>query len=120
MNIASPHQHVKTKNAKKPHSTAHRVQNNLAYRLQQDSPVPYAHFNTGSRRNPGRNDGFTWKGNSFNDTDYSYFVTSTKCCYSCEQSERIYNQEAQVRRPRTTVISLADVPMKVRKPKRRA
>ncbi|KAF9652269.1 hypothetical protein BDM02DRAFT_2899345 [Thelephora ganbajun] len=159
MSIATPRQHSKPKNSKKPRltpkqcrevtdhwktsvgtdqakilvreyiapgrlpsakETAYRVHNDFTYRLQQDYSVSYAHSNTGGRRNPGRGDGQTWNGDSFIcagqvDSDYSNvdpFIES--CMMNCGD---YCDQEST--RPRTIEISLADVPMKVRKPKQR-
>ena len=105
---------------------AYRAHNELPHRLQREYTVSSTHSNTGGRRNPGRGDGQTWNGDSFIcasqiDPDYSNVDPSIdRSMMSCDDyDERDYcDQEAT--RPRTIEISLADVPMKVRKPKQRA
>ena len=91
-----------------------------AYRLHRDRSVPSAHPNAGCRRNPGRNDGLTWNGASFvcvdQIGDYSDSDPFSDVCPVCEEE---YQKEASTRRPRTIEISLAEIPMKVSKPKTR-
>ena len=100
--------------------TACRVQNDLTHRFQQDWSVLSTH-STGRHRNPRRNGGLTHTGASFvsaGQTDLDFpnvdpFVDSRVVC----DGQEFYDQDT---RPRTIEISLADVPMKVRKPKQRA
>ena len=106
--------------------TAFRIQNDLPRRVQREYSVSAAHSDTGGRRNPGRGDGQTWNGDSFVcasqiDPDYSNVDPSIDrhmMNWGDYDEGDHYNQETV--RPRTIEISLADVPMKVRKPKQRA
>ena len=104
----------------------YRLHNELPHRLQREYAVSSAHSDTGGRRNPGRGDGQTWNGDSFIcagriDPDYSNVDPSIDrhmMDWGDHDERDHYDQEAT--RPRTIEISLADVPMKVRKPKQRA
>jgi len=105
--------------------TVYRIHNEIPRHLQREHSVPSAHSNTGGRRNPGRGDGQTWNGDSFIcagqvDSDYSsvnpfldHHMVNSGDHDECD----CYEEESN--RPRTIKISLADVPMKVRKPKQR-
>ena len=102
--------------------STYRLHNELPHRLQREYAVSSAHSDTGGRRNPGRGDGQTWNGDSFIcasqvDSDYSNVDPSIDR-YMMSYDEHDYCDQ-EVMRPRTIEISLADVPMKVRKPKQR-
>lgn len=95
--------------------TVYRVQNDLTHRFQQDWSVLSTH-STGRHRNPRRNAGLAHNGVSFTsagqaDSDnVDPFVNS---CVVCDEDDE------DVARPRTIEISLADVPIRVRKPRQR-
>ena len=109
----------------KAKETALRAHNELPHRLQREYSVSSAHSETGGRRNPGRGDGQSWNGDAFIcashvDQDHSNVDPSIDRYMMDwgDHDERDYC-EREVVRPRTIEISLADVPMKVRKPKQR-
>jgi len=96
----------------------HHVKANLAHHLDQESAVSSAHSKTGGRRNPGRNDGLTWNGDSFicadrihTDWDYSGLDPLAELCPICEEE---YEREVEANPPRMIEISLADIPAKAR------
>lgn len=103
--------------AKEP---AYRVQNDLTQRFQQDWSVLATH-STGRHRNSRRNGGLANHGVSLVsagqiDLDYSNIDPFVESCVVCDEQE-CYDQKHV--RPPTIEISLADVPMRVRKPKQR-
>jgi hypothetical protein len=105
--------------------TAYRAHNELPHRLQRDYSASSAHSNTGGRRNPGRGDGQTWNGDSFicagqidqDESNVDPSIDRYMVNRGDYDEDDYYGQEAMP--PRAIEISLADVPMKVRKPKQR-
>jgi len=96
--------------------TAYRVQNDLTHRFQQDWSVLSTH-STGRHRNPRRNGGLTYNGVPLIcagqvDSDYSGVDPFVESCV-------IRDEQEYYTRPQTIEISLADVPMKIRRPKQR-
>jgi len=99
----------------------YRLHNMIPHHVQRAYSV-----STGGRRNPGRGDGQTWNSDSFIcpgqiDPDCSEIDPSIdSCVVDCGGDDECDYYDQEVTRPRTIEISLADVPMKVRKPKQRA
>jgi len=110
-------------NATRLHSakeTTYRVQNDLTQRLQQDWSVLATH-STGRHRNQRRNGGLAYNSVPLIcagqiDVDCSNVDPFVDSCVICDEQE--HNDQKDTR-PRTIEISLADVPMKVRKPRQR-
>jgi len=104
---------------------AYHLHTDLPRQLHREYSVSSAHSNTGGRRNPGRGDGQTWNGDSFICADQidSYCSNIDPFIDYRTMNSRDYDEcdccEQATERPRTIEISLADVPMKVRKPKQR-
>jgi len=105
--------------------SAYRIHTDIPRHLQREYSVSSAHSDTGGRRNPGRGDGQTWNGDSFicagqvdlEDRAVDPFLDHhTLDSGDCDEYHCF---EREIERPRTMEISLADVPMRVRKPKQR-
>ena len=104
---------------------AHHIHNDLPRRVQREYSLASAHSNTGGRRNPGRRDGRAWNGDSFicpgqvdlDNPSVDPFMDS--CTINVGDFDDCDYRNLEVTGPRTVEISLADVPMKVCKPKRR-
>lgn len=97
-----------------------RVQNDHTQRYQQDWSVLSTH-STGRPRNPRRNAGMTSGGVSHvsaSRLDSDCVVDQFPESYTIDNRAEYFDQGATL--PRTIEISLADVPMRVRKPKHKA